>query len=131
MVWSDAASRWETVTSVQWSGISLGGISIADCCHFRMYVDGRLRPAADSLQQMQQQIAESKKRFETFYALVDAIQVLLTSLGRQEDTYMKEIQRDQTLRKVGDRVSDLILLPPCCCTFSVVACPSVWNTVSC
>ena len=88
-----------------------GGIWIAACCHFRMYIDGRLRAAADTLQQMQQQIAESKKRFEVFYALVEAIQVLLTSLGRREDTYLKEIQRDKTLRKVGDRVSDPILSP--------------------
>ena len=76
-----------------------------------MYIDGRLRAAADSLQQMQQQIAESKKRFEMFYALVEAIQVLLTSLGRQEDTYLKEIQCDETLRKVGHPVSDPILSP--------------------
>ena len=76
-----------------------------------MYIDGRLRAAADSLQQMQQQIAESKKRFKMFYTLVRAIQVLLTSLGQREDTYLKEIQCDETLRKVGDGVSDGILSP--------------------
>ena len=48
-----------------------------------MYIDGRLRAAADSLQQMQQQIAESKKRFKMFYTLVRAIQVLLTSLANE------------------------------------------------
>lgn len=66
-----------------------------------MYIEGRLRVAGDSLQQMQQQIAESKKRFEMFYALVESIQILLTSLGRRADTYFKEIQHDETLRKVG------------------------------
>lgn len=66
----------------------------------RMYIEARLRTAGESLQQMQQQICESKKRFNMFYACVQSIQCLLVSMGRQADHYFMEILKDETLRTV-------------------------------
>lgn len=66
----------------------------------RMYIDARLRAAGDSLQQMKQQVTESKKRFDMFYACVTSLQMLLASLSARCDSYFEEILRDETLRKV-------------------------------
>lgn len=61
----------------------------------RMYIDARLRTAGEGLQQMQQQVAESKKRFDMFYSVV----TLLSSLC-QHPSYFEEILQDETLRRV-------------------------------
>jgi hypothetical protein len=60
-----------------------------------MYIDARLRAAGESLQQMQQLVAESKKRFVMFYACVQSMQCLLVSMGRQLDRYLAEILQVQ------------------------------------
>lgn len=72
----------------------------------RMYIEARLRAAGDILQQMQQQIMESKKRFKMFYACVQSIQCLLVSMGRQSDRYFMELLADETLRTVHAKAEE-------------------------
>lgn len=65
-----------------------------------MYIDSRLRATADAQQQMQQLVAESKKRFDMFYSCVFSLQTLSTVLSRS-DSYFRDILNDETLRKVS------------------------------
>ncbi|XP_076469514.1 serine/threonine-protein kinase TBK1-like isoform X2 [Babylonia areolata] len=74
----------------------------------RMYIEGRLRLAGEVLQQMQHQMAESKKRFDLFYTCLKSIQVLLASLGQVPDTYFKELLKDETLIKVHKKAEERV-----------------------
>nr|KAG5711300.1 hypothetical protein BaRGS_005997 [Batillaria attramentaria] len=72
----------------------------------RMYIDARLKVAGEALQQMQQQVAESKKRFDMFYSCVQSVQLLLHSLRGHSDFYFQEILQDETLRKVHTKAEE-------------------------
>lgn len=66
---------------------------------FRAYIDARLRVTTDALQQLQQLVLESKKRFNMFYSCVKSVQ-MLTSAFNDNETFFSGILHDETLRKV-------------------------------
>ncbi|KAL8611310.1 hypothetical protein ACOMHN_013741 [Nucella lapillus] len=74
----------------------------------RMYMESRLRLAAEVLQHMQQQMLESKKRFDLFYACVQSIQILLSTLGHQPHPYFRDLLKDETLLKVHNKAEERV-----------------------
>ncbi|XP_076447950.1 inhibitor of nuclear factor kappa-B kinase subunit epsilon-like [Babylonia areolata] len=79
--------------------------------HLRMYVEARVRTVAVTLQMIRQLVAETRKRFATFYSSVKSIQGLLITSGHGPDPYLRDILNDDTLlqvqRKTEERVEEI------------------------